>query len=92
MKCAILTPATRVLWGQADTNKGDCDYEVMSLIPQHLNQEELNDLTSDLNLSKEASESLACRLNGKKYKYILEQGMKITFYHTREKDLLFFIP
>ncbi|GBM86110.1 hypothetical protein AVEN_167766-1 [Araneus ventricosus] len=57
----------------------------MSSIPQSFNQDELNDLTRDLNLSKEASESLASRLNDNNS---LEQGTKITFYLTKEKDLL----
>ncbi|GBM18661.1 hypothetical protein AVEN_102327-1 [Araneus ventricosus] len=39
----------------------------MSSIPQGFNQDELNDLTRDLNLSKEASELLASRLNDKIY-------------------------
>lgn len=70
----------------SDTNDGsDSDYEGMSSSPQLFNQEELNDLVRDLSLSKEASELLASRL---KDKNLLEQGTKITFYRTREKDLL----
>ncbi|GBM36704.1 hypothetical protein AVEN_221969-1 [Araneus ventricosus] len=57
----------------------------MSSIPQRFNQDELSDLTRDLNLSKEASELLASRLNNKN---LLEEGNKITFYCTREKGLL----
>ena len=68
-----------------DTNKVDSDYEGEASIPQQFNQDELNDLTRDLNLSKETSELLASRL---KDKNLLEQGTKITFYRTREKDLL----
>lgn len=54
-------------------------------MPQRFNQNELNDLSRDLNLSKEASEILASRL---KDKNLLEQGTKITFYRTRKKDFL----
>lgn len=69
----------------SDSNEGDRDYEKMSSIPQRFNQDELNDLIRDLNLSKEASELLASRLNDKN---LLEQETKISFYRTREKDLL----
>ena len=49
-----------------DTNSGDnneSEYEAFSTIPDQFNQEELNDLIRDLNLSKESSELLASRLN-----------------------------
>lgn len=69
----------------SDTHEGDSEYEGMSSIPQRFNQDELNDLTRDLNLSKEASELLASRLNDKN---LLERGTKITFYRTRENGLL----
>lgn len=69
----------------SDTTEDDSGFETISSIPQCFNQDELNDLTRDLNLSKEASELLASRL---KEKNLLEPGTKITFYCTREKDLL----
>ena len=47
-----------------------------------------NDLR-DIHMSKEASQLLACRLNNNNS---LEQGTKITFYHTREKNLRLFSP
>ena len=53
--------------------------------PQCFNQAELNDLVRDLSLSKEASELLASRLNEKN---LLQHGTKVTFYRSREKDLL----
>lgn len=69
-----------------DTDQGsDSDYGGTSSSPQRFNQNELSDLIRDLSLSKEASELLASRLNDKN---ILERGTKITFYRTREKDLL----
>jgi len=68
-----------------DTTENDSDFETIASVPQCFNQDELNDLTRDLNLSKEASELLASRL---KEKNLLEPGTKITFYRTREKDLL----
>nr|CAI5820804.1 unnamed protein product [Callosobruchus analis] len=67
------------------TNETNSDDEWTSSVPQRFNQNELNDLTRDLNLSKKAAEVLASRL---KEKNLLEQGTKITFYRTREKDLL----
>lgn len=45
----------------------------------------MSDLIRDLNLSKELAELLASRL---KDKNLLEQDAKITFYRTREKELL----
>ena len=69
-------------------NEGDGDYEGMSSVPQRFRQEELNDLVRDLNLSKAASELLASRLNDKN---LLERGTKITYYRTREKNLLPFL-
>ena len=48
-------------------------------------QEELGDLIRDLNLSKNASEISASRLKDKNN---LSAGTKVTFYHTREKELL----
>ena len=46
-------------------NEGESDYEGMSSIPQRFNHDELNHLTRDLNLSKEASELLVSRLKDK---------------------------
>ncbi|GBL88944.1 hypothetical protein AVEN_159031-1 [Araneus ventricosus] len=69
----------------SDTNEGESHYEEKPSIPQRFNQHELNDLTRDLNLSKEASELLASRFNDKN---LLEQGTKIIFYRSREKCLL----
>ncbi|GBO30561.1 hypothetical protein AVEN_188875-1, partial [Araneus ventricosus] len=77
-----VSPATRYLDEfcpsdhTSDTNEGESDYEEMSPIPQHFNQDELNDLTRDLNLSKEDSELLAFMLNDKN---VVEQGPKLHF-------------
>ena len=60
-------------------------FEESSTTPKQFNQEELSDLIRDLNLSKEASEVLASRLKDKK---CLSVGTKVTFYRTRESDLL----
>lgn len=60
----------------SDANESDSDYEGTSSVPQRFNQNELNDLTRDLNLSKKASELLASRLNDKN---LLEPETKITF-------------
>jgi hypothetical protein len=48
-------------------------------------QTELNGLVRDLNLPKDAAESLGSRLKGKNP---LTQGQYVTFYRNREKDLL----
>ncbi|GFU64796.1 uncharacterized protein TNCV_2128701 [Trichonephila clavipes] len=53
--------------------------------PQPFNQKELSDLVRELNLTKEASEILASRLKEKK---LLTPETNITFYRTREKNLL----
>ena len=60
-------------------------FEESSTSPKQFNQEKLSDLIRDLNLSKEASEVLASRLKDKK---CLSVGTKVTFYRTRESDLL----
>lgn len=65
--------------------EGDSDFEGPLASPQRFSQQELNDLVRDLNLSKESSELLASRLNEKN---LLCPGTYITFYRTREKDLL----
>ena len=64
----------------------DADFpDVISTGPQRFYQPELNDLVTDLGLSKELSELLASRLNDKN---LLQDGTKVTFYRHRENDLL----
>ena len=53
--------------------------------PLLFNQSELNDLVRDLNLSKQASELLASRLQEKN---LLQPGSSVTFYRNREKMFL----
>ena len=60
-------------------------FKISSSIPDQCNQEELNDLIRNLNLSIEAAEILAFRL---KDRNCLRTGASITFYCTREKELL----
>ena len=67
------------------TGSSGSEFEGTTATQQRFNQEELNDLIRDLNLSKEASEVLASRLNEKN---LLQLGTNITFYRKREKDLL----
>ncbi len=62
----------------------DVDFPPSSL-PQLFSQGELNDLTRDLNLSKESSELLASRL---KEKNVLQPGTLITFYRKRHIEFL----
>ena len=56
-----------------------------SSLPRLFSQGELNDLTRDLNLSKESSELLASRL---KEKNLLQPGTLITFYRKRHIEFL----
>ena len=77
---------------ESSCDSGDSVYEGSSTItiPEQFNQEELSDLMRDLNLSKNASEILASRLKDKNR---LSAGKKLTFYSTREKELLpYFCP
>ena len=67
------------------SGESDTDFVGTSSSADRFNQHELSDLIRDLNLSKESSELLASRLNEKN---LLHAGTKITFYRTREKDLL----
>ena len=60
-----------------------------SLLPQLFSQGELNDLTRDLNFSKESSKLLASRL---KEKNLLLPGTLITFYRKRHIDFLPYFP
>jgi len=55
--------------------------------PHRLNQRELSDLIRDLDLPKEKSELLGSRL---KQWHLLQPGVKITEYRTRQKNLLHF--
>ena len=51
------------------------------------NQSELNDLVHDLDLSKQAAELLASRLNEK---YLLDSSAKVSFFWKRDKFFLIF--
>ncbi|GFV59718.1 uncharacterized protein TNCV_1907891 [Trichonephila clavipes] len=66
------------------SENSDSDYK-FSQEPQPINQKELSDLLRDMNLPKEASEILASR---SKEKYLLTPETNITFYRTREKNML----
>ncbi|KAK5649680.1 hypothetical protein RI129_000709 [Pyrocoelia pectoralis] len=69
---------------QCMSSENDSDFEADLSSPQRFNQQELNDLIRDLNLSKESSELLASRLNEKN---LLQPDTNITFYRKRDKDL-----
>ena len=60
-------------------------FKTSSSIPEQFKQEKLSDLIWDLNLSKEAAEVLASRLKDKKF---FGPRVSVTFYRTREKELL----
>lgn len=55
-----------------------------STTPKLFNQNTLNDLVRDLELTKDKAEILASRLNERN---LLEPGTKITFYRTRNCEL-----
>ena len=63
----------------------DSDVDFPPSLPQLFSQGELNDLTRDLNLSKESSELLTSRL---KEKNLLQPGTLVTFYRKRHIEFL----
>ena len=70
---------------ESSCDSGGSVYEGNSTVPEQFSQEEFNDLIKGLNLSKNASEILASRL---KDKNSLSTERKVSFYRTREKELL----
>ncbi len=70
--------------GDIVEHDSDVDFEEChsTTRPLCFNQAKLNDLVSNLSLSKELSELLASRLNKKN---LLQQSTKVTFYRRREK-------
>ena len=68
---------------KTDTKSEDSSTERKSS-SQQFNQSELNDLVCDLDLSKQAAEILASRLNEK---HVLHSSAKVSFY--RKRDELF---
>ena len=69
---------------RTDTESEDSSTESKKAVPQQFNQLELNDLVRDLDLSKQAAEILASRLNEK---HVLHSSAKVSFY--RKRDELF---
>ena len=69
---------------KTDTESEDSSTESKKAVPQQFNQSELNDLVRDLDLSKQAAEILASRLNEK---HVLHSSAKVSFY--RKRDELF---
>lgn len=67
-----------------ESGGSDSDFQTTSH-SEFFDQNELNDLIRDLNLSKEFPEFLSSRL---KEGNVLRARTKITFYRRREKDLL----
>ena len=65
--------------------QGGSVFESSSTIPKQSKQEEVSDMMRDINLPKEAAETLASRL---KDKNCLRTGTSITFYRMSEKELL----
>ena len=66
----------------------DSSTESKKAVPQQFNQSELNDLVRDLDLSKQAAEILASRLNKK---HVLHSSAKVSFYRKRVELFLLHI-
>ena len=61
----------------------DADLNLSSSEPEKFNQNQLNDLVQELNLSKESAELLASRLRDKN---LLSTGTKVTYYRNRDAE------
>ena len=72
---------------RTDTESEDSSTEVKKATPQQFNQSELNDLVRDLDLSKQAAELLASRLNEK---HVLHSSAKVSFFRRRDESFLSF--
>ena len=70
---------------ESSCDNDSCIYERSSTIPEQFSQEELSHFMRNLNLSKNTSKILASRLEDKNS---VSAGTKVTFYRTREKELL----
>ncbi|KAK4883549.1 hypothetical protein RN001_006868 [Aquatica leii] len=70
---------------QCMESENDSDFEANLSSPQRFNQQKLNDLIRDLNLSNESSELLASRLNEKN---LLQPDTNITFYLLETAEVL----
>ena len=69
---------------RSDSN--DADFKIHEdSVHRGFGQHEMNDLARDLGPSKKASEILASRLNEKN---LLEQGVKVSYFRTRESTFL----
>lgn len=69
----------------SDTEESDPNFSQREDEPQLFSQAELNDLTRDLNLPKDAAELLGSRLQEKN---MLAAGTSFSWYRNREKDFL----
>uniref|UniRef100_A0A6P7GL81 Uncharacterized protein LOC114333513 n=1 Tax=Diabrotica virgifera virgifera TaxID=50390 RepID=A0A6P7GL81_DIAVI len=73
-------------YGADESDSNDEDFEIEDdSVRKGFEQQELNDLVRDLELSKKASELLASRLNEKN---LLEKGAKVSYFRTRERAFL----
>ena len=70
---------------KTDTEFEDSSTESKKAVLQQFNQSELNDLVRDLDLSKQAAEILASRLNEK---HVLHSSAKVSFYRKRDEVFL----
>ena len=71
---------------ETDTKSEDSSFET-KLAYHQFNQSELNDLVRDLDLSKQAAELLASRLNEK---HLLDSSDKVSFFRKRDELFLSF--
>ena len=71
---------------ETDTKSEDSSSET-KLAYHQFNQSELNDLVRDLDLSKQAAELLASRLNEK---HLLDSSAKVSFFRKRDELFLSF--
>ena len=72
---------------RTNTESEDSSTESQNATPQQFNQSELNDLVRDLDLSKQAAEILASRLNEK---HVLHSSAKVLYFRKRDKLFITF--
>ena len=70
-----------------DTESEYSSTESQKATPQQFNQSELNNLVRDLDLSKQAAEILASRLNEK---HVLNSSAKVSYFRKRDEHFITF--
>ena len=72
---------------RTDTESEDSSTESQKATLQQFNQSQLNDLVRDLDLSKQADEILASRLNEK---HVLHSSAKVSYFRKRGEHFITF--